>query len=90
MKRKARKKKSARRARPAHLRNAVKAARRSPAPVDHVEALMSAGAAALGIAIDPAWRDGVAFNLRLMLKLAAALEAFPLPDETEPAPVFNA
>ena len=57
---------------------------------DFIEALADASAQALGLTIDPAWRDGVKFNLRLVLDHAARVEAFSLPDEAEPAPVFHA
>ena len=49
-----------------------------------------AGAALLGIPVDPAWRDAIRANLRVSLTLAAQVTAFPLPDEAEPAPVFAA
>ena len=51
---------------------------------------MIACAAALGLAIDPAWRKGVKFNLRLVLDHGARVEEFTLPDESEPGPVFHA
>jgi hypothetical protein len=66
-------------------------ARRTPVRhVDFVEDLMASGAQALGLTIDPAWRDSVKSNLRLVLDHAARVEAFPLSDEAEPAPVFHA
>lgn len=52
--------------------------------------LVAAGAKALALPIDPVWREGVAFNLRLILSHATQVDEFPLPDETEPAPVFRA
>jgi len=57
---------------------------------DFIDALMAAGAQALGLTIDPAWRDGVKFHLRLVLAHAARVDQFPLPDDAEPAPVFHA
>jgi hypothetical protein len=57
---------------------------------DFVDGLMTAGVQALGFSIDPAWRDGVKFNLRLVLSHAARIDAFALPDDAEPAPVFHA
>ena len=51
---------------------------------------MIAGARALGLTIDPAWRENVKFHLRLVLDHAARVDAFDLPDDTEPAPVFHA
>jgi hypothetical protein len=55
-----------------------------------IDSFMSASAEALGLTIDPAWRDTVKFNLRLVFDHAARVEAFPLPDDAEPAPVFHA
>jgi hypothetical protein len=49
-----------------------------------------AGATALALPIDAAWRAGVEFNLQLLYRHAALVDAFALPDETEPAPVFRA
>jgi len=40
--------------------------------------------------LDPAWREGITFNLRLILRHAKLVDEFPLPDHTEPAPVFYA
>jgi hypothetical protein len=57
---------------------------------DFTDALMAAAAQALGLTIDPAWREGVKFHLRLVLDHAARVEEFPLPDDAEPAPVFHA
>jgi len=67
--------------------------RRAPVKQEHgdfIEALMSAAAQALGLTIDPAWREGVKFHLRLVLDHAARVDEFPLPDDAEPASVFHA
>ena len=77
------------------VKRAVKAsgARRTPAGDQHrdfIDGLMTASAQALGLTIDPAWRDSVKSNLRLVLDHAARVEAFPLPDDAEPAPLFHA
>jgi len=90
MKRKAgRKAKSARAKNPARAkrpaRAAAKAKRENP-----IDAFVAASAQALGLALDPAWDDGVAFNLRLILRHAALVDEFALPDDAEPAPVFHA
>ncbi len=42
----------------------------------------------LGIALDPAWVPQVRANYEIMQRLAAQFP--PVPDETEPAPVFRA
>ena len=57
---------------------------------DFIEDLMAASAQALGLTIDPSWRDSVRFHLRLVLDHAARVDAFELPDDSEPAPVFHA
>jgi hypothetical protein len=57
---------------------------------DGIDALVTAGTQALGLPLDPAWRPAVMFNLRLILRMAALVDAFTLPDDAEPAPVFHA
>jgi hypothetical protein len=54
------------------------------------DALVTANAQALGLTLDPAWHDSIAFNLRLILRYAALVDGFVLPDYAEPAPVFHA
>jgi hypothetical protein len=77
------------------VKRVVKASRARGTPAgnhhrDFIDSLMIASAQALGLMIDPAWRDSVKFNLRLVLDHAARLEAFLLTDDAEPAPVFHA
>ena len=55
-----------------------------------VDALVAASAQALKLPLDPAWHGGVRFNLDLILRLGAVVDAFPLPDDAELAPVFHA
>ncbi len=57
---------------------------------DAVDVLVAASAQALGLTLDPAWQAGVKFNLQLILRHAALVDEFPLPDDAEPAPVFHA
>lgn len=59
-----------------------------PTPPDP-EALIDALLPATGIPLDPAWRAAVVANLRLAGAIAVSLQGFPLPDATEPAPVFE-
>jgi hypothetical protein len=47
-------------------------------------------AKALNLPLEQANRDEVAKNLALAFRLAPLFLEFPLPDEAEPAPVFNA
>jgi 1-carboxybiuret hydrolase subunit AtzG-like protein len=86
MKRKAvRKAKAARPKRPRPARAAAKAKRE-----DSINALVTANAQALGLTLDPAWHHSIAFNLHLILRHAALVDEFALPDDAEPAPVFHA
>lgn len=55
-----------------------------------LQAWIEAGAALLGIPVDPAWRADILLHLRISLGHAGNVLQFPLPDEAEPAPVFEA
>jgi hypothetical protein len=57
---------------------------------DPMDAMIQAGCSLLGIKPDPAWLPSIRQNLEVSLRLGAVVEAFPLPDETDPAPVFRA
>ncbi len=57
---------------------------------DVVDALVAASAEALLLRIDTAWRASVKRNLQVILKHAALVDQFSLPDDVEPAPVFRA
>jgi Protein of unknown function (DUF4089) len=57
---------------------------------DALDAYIDAAARALAIPVEPAWRPSVRANLELTLRLAASVRDFPLPDEADPAPVFEA
>jgi hypothetical protein len=70
-------------------KRAAPRARRAPAPNDYLDSLIAADARALGLTIDPVWQGSVKFNLGLILQLAALFDSFPLPDDTEPGPVFH-
>ena len=86
MKRKAgRKAKPARAKRPRRARAAAKMR-----PENSIDAFVAASVQALGLTLDPAWHDSIAFNLRLILRHAALVDEFALPDDAEPAPVFHA
>ena len=56
-------------------------------PVD-AETYVDAAAALIGLPLDPAHRPGVILNIERIAQMAALIMAFPLPEETEPAPVF--
>ena len=51
---------------------------------------IAAAARVLDLPIDPAWQPAVRANLELTLRLAAIVAEFPLPDEADAAPVFEA
>ena len=51
---------------------------------------IAAAAGVLELPIAPAWQPAVRANLELTLRLAAVVAEFPLPDEADAAPVFEA
>ena len=57
---------------------------------DPLAGFIQAGSTLMRLPIDPAWQDGVAFNLRTILAQAAMLGDPALPDATDPAPIFRA
>jgi hypothetical protein len=84
-----------RKPKPVRAKRAAKASRKSRVPVqakpaDAIDALVAANARVLGLTLDPAWHEAVAFNLRLILRHAALVDEFALSDDAEPAPVFHA
>jgi len=54
------------------------------------DGLVEAQARALGLVLDPSWKPAVRANLDAILRFAAMVDAFPLPDDAEPAPVYRA
>ena len=74
----------------AKTKNAKKAKPSAPPKSDAIDAMVAAGAKALSLSIDPAWQPNVKFNLQLILRHAALVDEFSLPDDAEPAPVFRA
>jgi hypothetical protein len=52
--------------------------------------LVKAAAAALALPLKPEWLPAVTANLEVNLRMGALVAEFPLPDESEPAPVFTA
>jgi hypothetical protein len=57
---------------------------------DPLDDYIAAVSTALGLSIDDAWKPAVRANLEVSLRLAALVDEFALPDETEPASVFTA
>jgi hypothetical protein len=89
------KRKASRKSKPARTKRPVKLSRKKttvakPPKADNVAALVAANAEVLGLDIKPAWRAGVTFNLGLIMRHAAVVDEFALPDEAEPAPVYRA
>jgi hypothetical protein len=57
---------------------------------DALDALIEAGAAMLALPIEPAWKPAIKANLAVTFQMADLVGEFQLPDEAEPAPVFEA
>ena len=57
---------------------------------DALDDFIDAAAQALALPVEPAWKPAIKANLEVTLRLAAVVAEFPLPDEAEPAPVFEA
>ena len=63
---------------------------RLAAPTPPLEDFVKAAAQALALPLRPEWLPAVSANLDVNLRMAALVGEFPLPDESEPAPVFTA
>ncbi len=57
---------------------------------DELDAFIDSNAGLLGLSVAPEWRKPVRDNLRVTLRMGALVDAFDLPDDAEPAPVFRA
>jgi hypothetical protein len=57
---------------------------------DTLDNFIDAAAGALGLPVEPEWKPGIKANLQVTLRVAAMVAEFELPDEAEPAPVFEA
>ena len=55
-----------------------------------LDKLIDASATVLALPIEPAWKPAIKGNLQVTLRLAAIVAELELPDEAEPAPVFEA
>ena len=53
-----------------------------------IEIYVDAAAVLIGLPLDPAHRPGVILNMQRIADMAGLVMAFPLSEETEPAPVF--
>lgn len=59
-------------------------------PTDPLNDYIDVVAAALALPIDPARKPAVLANLVVTLKMARLVQEFPLPDEIEPASIYEA
>jgi Protein of unknown function (DUF4089) len=57
---------------------------------DALDALIAAGAAMLALPIEADWKPAIKANLAVTFRLAEMVAEFELPDEAEPASVFEA
>jgi hypothetical protein len=57
---------------------------------DHLDVYIDAAGQALGIPIQPEWKGEIRANLEVTFKLAALVAEKELPDDAEPAPVYQA
>ena len=57
---------------------------------DALDGLIEAAAQALDLPLEPAWQPAIKANLAVTLRQAALVTDFALPDDAEPAPVFQA
>ncbi len=55
-----------------------------------LDAWLDANAALLGITVAPEWRHSIRLHLRITRDFAQSVQAFQLPDDADPAPVFRA
>jgi hypothetical protein len=53
---------------------------------DYIDAVASV----LGLPVEDAWKPMIRANLAVTLKMAAMVDAFVLPDESEPASIYAA
>jgi hypothetical protein len=57
---------------------------------DPLDGLVAAAACVLALPLEPRWLPAIRANLEVNLRMAAFVAESPLPDESEPAPVFRA
>ena len=54
------------------------------------DTFIDAVSASLGLVIEDAWKPAVRANLEVTLRMARLVDEFPLPDEIEPAEIYEA
>jgi len=62
----------------------------SVSETDDLDAFIAAGTRLMGLTVRPEWLEAIRLHLSVSLDHAKAVAEFPLPDETDPAPVFSA
>ena len=62
----------------------------SEAQRQQLDGLIEANGKVLGLPIEPEWKPAILANLQVTLRMAAMVAEFELPDDAEPAPVFEA
>lgn len=59
-------------------------------PTDPLDDYIDVVAAALALPVEPAQKPAIRANLNVTLKMARLVQEFPLPDEIEPANIYEA
>lgn len=59
-------------------------------PTDPLDDYIDAVAAALGLPVDSMQKPAVRMNLDVTLRMARLVQEFPLPDDIEPASIYEA
>ncbi len=54
------------------------------------ETYVEISAQLLGFPLETPWKQGTRANLETIFKLAALIDTFELPDDIDPAPIFEA
>jgi len=57
---------------------------------DSLDQLIDGAGALLGLSLAPEWKPAVRANLEVTLRLAKLIDEFSLPDEIEPAEIYEA
>jgi hypothetical protein len=58
-------------------------------PTDPLDTYIDAVADALALPVEAAWKPAIRANLDVTLKMARMVQEFPLPDEIEPASIYE-
>jgi len=71
-------------------RKVAKPARTAAPKIDPLDSWILAAAPGLGLKVEKSWMAAVRTNLRVTLDQGVMVADYPLPDDAEPAPVFQA